>query len=93
MKKGLYESVINVNSNLEDIVWEIRNLQKFRKRAIPKRCIQRTVLLKGLECEHAVILDAHLLDTKNLYVAMTRPSKKLTVISDSNIVYPKDMIP
>jgi DNA helicase-2/ATP-dependent DNA helicase PcrA len=47
------------------------------------------LLIKGLEFDHAVILDADALDertrpgngAKNLYVAMTRPSRSLSVLS------------
>lgn len=36
--------------------------------------------MKGLEYDHAVILDADTLDAKDLYVALTRGSKTLTII-------------
>lgn len=39
-----------------------------------------TLLVKGLEYDHAVILDADSLDSKDLYVAMTRGAKSLTII-------------
>jgi DNA helicase-2/ATP-dependent DNA helicase PcrA len=42
--------------------------------------IGTTLLVKGLEYDHAVILDADALDAKDLYVAMTRGSKSLTII-------------
>ncbi|MBK1820496.1 UvrD-helicase domain-containing protein [Burkholderia orbicola] len=44
------------------------------------KLIGTTLLVKGLEYDHAVILDADALDAKHLYVAMTRGSKSLTVI-------------
>ncbi|WHQ45344.1 UvrD-helicase domain-containing protein [Alcaligenes faecalis] len=45
-----------------------------------RKLIATTLLVKGLEYEHAVILDADSLDAKDLYVAMTRGSKSLTII-------------
>jgi DNA helicase-2/ATP-dependent DNA helicase PcrA len=39
------------------------------------------LLLKGLEAEVAVILNAADLDAKNLYVAMTRGSHALVICS------------
>ena len=45
-----------------------------------RKLIGTTLLVKGLEYEHAVILDADTLDVKDLYVAMTRGSKTLTII-------------
>ncbi len=44
------------------------------------KLIGTTLLVKGLEYDHAVILDADALDAKHLYVAMTRGSKSLTLI-------------
>jgi hypothetical protein len=43
-----------------------------------------TLLVKGLEYDHAVILDADSLGLKELYVAMTRGSKSLTFITKSD---------
>lgn len=45
-----------------------------------QKLIGTTLLVKGLEYDHAVILDADSLDAKDLYVAMTRGSKSLTII-------------
>ena len=45
-----------------------------------RKLIGTTLLVKGLEYDHAVILDADALDVKGLYVAMTRGSKSLTII-------------
>lgn len=45
-----------------------------------RKLIGTTLLVKGLEYDHAVILDADSLDAKDLYVAMTRGSKSLTII-------------
>ncbi|MDP2820069.1 MAG: AAA family ATPase [Polaromonas sp.] len=45
-----------------------------------RKLIGTTLLVKGLEYDHAVILDADSLGAKDLYVAMTRGSKSLTII-------------
>jgi DNA helicase-2/ATP-dependent DNA helicase PcrA len=45
-----------------------------------RKLIGTTLLVKGLEYDHAVILDADALDAKDLYVAMTRGSKSLTIV-------------
>lgn len=46
--------------------------------------IATTLLVKGLEYDHAVILGVDSLNAKELYVAMTRGSKSLTIISNHN---------
>ncbi len=81
MKEGLHEVVFGHVDSLEDAVWHIRNQFRFYKKRIPERCISRTVLLKGLECDHVIIIRPELFDMKNLYVALTRASSKVTIIS------------
>jgi len=83
MKKGLQEVALGNYDSLEEAVWQVRNQSRFRENRIPKRCISRTVLLKGLECKHAIIVNPELFDAKNLYVALTRASSKLTIISNN----------
>lgn len=54
---------------------------------LPRRVITRTLLIKGLEFDHVVILDADgIQDRKNLYVALTRGSRSLTVLSSEPTV-------
>ena len=45
-----------------------------------------TLLLKGLEFDHAIVLDAGSLSTRDLYVALTRGSRSLTIISRTNLL-------
>lgn len=51
-----------------------------------QKLIGTTLLVKGLEYDHAVILDADVLDVKHLYVAMTRGSKSLTIIGSERYI-------
>ena len=57
-------------------------------RPLPRRAVGSTLLLKGLEGEIAVVLNAAVLDARNLYVAMTRGSKALTICSPSPVLNP-----
>jgi DNA helicase-2/ATP-dependent DNA helicase PcrA len=45
-------------------------------------------LLKGLEADVSVVLNAADLNARNLYVAVTRGSKKLVVCSPSPLLNP-----
>ena len=49
----------------------------------------KTLLVKGLEYTHTIVLDANILDANNLYVAMTRGSTSLTVLSDRSRLTPR----
>ncbi|MGL5445981.1 MAG: UvrD-helicase domain-containing protein [Rhabdaerophilum sp.] len=64
----------------------MREQNRLVGRPLPKRAVGSTLLLKGLEAEVAVILNANALDAPNLYVAMTRGSKQLIVCSRSPIL-------
>jgi DNA helicase IV len=45
-------------------------------------------LLKGLEADVSVVLNAGVLNARNLYVAMTRGSRRVLVCSASPILNP-----
>lgn len=71
-----------VGSNLTEAANKYQRDMRHTGRPINHcKLIGTTLLVKGLEYEHAVILDADLLDAKELYVAMTRGSKSLTIIA------------
>lgn len=54
--------------------------------------MSRTVLIKGLEFDHAVVLDADRHNVVNLYVALTRASSTLTVLSAGSAVTPRTAV-
>jgi len=66
-----------------------REQNRMQGRPLPKRAVGSTLLLKGLEAEVAVVLNAGDLDARNLYVAMTRGSKALVICSLTPILNPR----
>ena len=74
------------HDSLAKAAWVVRDRGRHHGRRVSPRVISRTLLVKGLEFDHAAVLDAAQLDTKNLYVAMTRGSSSLTVLSPSATV-------
>jgi hypothetical protein len=61
--------------------WTVRDKTRRRGRPAAPRVISRTLLVKGLEFEHALVLDfAELTSLKEKYVALTRPRRTLTVL-------------
>jgi hypothetical protein len=72
---------------LQDAAWHIRNNARRVGRKLPPRVVSRTLLVKGLEFDHAIIANADVIsDAKNLYVALTRGARSLTVVSRSPIL-------
>lgn len=80
----------NANPDLkfEEAVLQMREQNRALGRPLPKRAVGSTLLLKGLEADVAVILNADQLDARNLYVAMTRGSKNLVICSASQVLNP-----
>ena len=66
---------------------------EFRHKGRPmnrRNVIGTTLLVKGLEFDHAIVLEADSLSKKELYVALTRGAKSLTIISSSIVLNPTD---
>lgn len=87
MKKTLKTFITKGDGHLSDIAWNIRDTGRKVGRRVDKKTISTTLLIKGLEFDHAVILNANELDdAENLYVAMTRGSRSLTVLSEKPVI-------
>ena len=64
---------------------------EFRYKGRPvghRKLIGTTLLVKGLEFQHAIVLDAASLTRNELYVALTRGSKSLKIISSKKQLCP-----
>jgi hypothetical protein len=66
----------------------IRDRSRVLGRRTERRCVSRTVLVKGLEFDHCIVNRANELNRYELYVAMTRGRCSLTVLSKSQILSP-----
>jgi hypothetical protein len=75
--------------SLRDAVLTARDRTRRHGREVEHRSVSRTLLIKGLEYEHAIVLDADSFDVTNLYVAMTRGSTSLTVLSAHSRLAPR----
>jgi DNA helicase-2/ATP-dependent DNA helicase PcrA len=75
-------------SSFHDAAIRMREQNRLIGRPLPRRAVGSTLLLKGLEAEVAVILNADGLDSRNLYVAMTRGSRALTICSARSVLKP-----
>lgn len=73
--------------SLKERAWELRDIGRKVGRKVQNKCVATTLLIKGLEFDHAIILDATGLDNaENLYVAMTRGRNSLTILTDNPIL-------
>jgi DNA helicase-2/ATP-dependent DNA helicase PcrA len=65
-----------------------REQSRVKGRTLPRRAVGSTLLLKGLEADVAVIIDTDLLSARDLYVAMTRGSRKLVICTANPVLTP-----
>ena len=68
----------------------VKERERYRHapRTMPRRAVGSTLLLKGLEAENAIILEPEKMDARNLYVALTRGSKRLIICSTTSVLEP-----
>lgn len=66
----------------------IREQSRLVGRPLAKRSVGSTLLLKGLEADISVVLNARVLNARNLYVAMTRGSRQVVVCSPTPMLNP-----
>lgn len=71
-----------------DATVRAREQNRLVGRALPRRAVGSTLLLKGLEADVSIVLNAAEMNARNLYVAMTRGSKALVICSPSPILKP-----
>lgn len=76
-------------AELPDMVAAARMRARHRGRHTHRRTIGTPLLVKGLEFDHAVLLwEPDHLSVQGLYVALTRASKSLTIVSRSRTLLP-----
>ncbi|MCC8907760.1 UvrD-helicase domain-containing protein [Curtobacterium sp. GD1] len=79
-------SLVSDSGPLEEF-GRIRDRLRRAGRRAHSRIASRTLLVKGLEYDHVIIADAtKLVDPRNLYVALTRARKSVTILGPSPIV-------
>ena len=80
---------ISENTTVYDGMVRNRDIARRLGRKTDGKDIGTTYLTKGLEFDTVVVLNAHLFkDPKNLYVALTRATRKLIVVSDNIVLNP-----
>jgi DNA helicase-2/ATP-dependent DNA helicase PcrA len=89
LREALRHCTSNTLSELPDMVAAARTRARHRGRLMHRRTIGTPLLVKGLEFDHAVLLwEPDYLSVQGLYVALTRASKSLTIISCSRTLIP-----
>jgi DNA helicase-2/ATP-dependent DNA helicase PcrA len=76
---------------LNEAIAQLREKRRHAGRTIPDKAVGSTLLLKGLEADHVLLLDADTpgnsrMTKEHLYVALSRGAKSVTVFSRNPIL-------
>ena len=89
LREALRHCTQDTFAELPDMVAAARTRARHRGRITQRRTIGTPLLVKGLEFDHAVLLwEPDHLSVQELYVALTRASKSLTIVSHSRTLIP-----
>lgn len=73
----------NSDIDMEDACWQVANRRRQAGRSIRDQSVGSTLLLKGLEFDHAVITPDACATACDWYVALTRATRSIRVLSPS----------
>lgn len=88
LRTALQESVGLGMQHVPVALATVRTQVRHRGRFVPKRIVGTTLLVKGLEFDSALVLNADELSRNELYVAITRGSTVLRITSSSRRITP-----
>ncbi|WP_315806363.1 MULTISPECIES: UvrD-helicase domain-containing protein [unclassified Bradyrhizobium] len=75
--------------NLEEAAWHVQNKMRHAGRRLAQRSVGSTLLVKGMQFDHAVIVAPEALGRNDLYVALTRASRTITIVSKTPLLTAK----
>lgn len=81
MMTALVAAAARPDADLVAAAGSVRDQGRFAGRRLPTKAVGSTLLLKGLESDHALILNADQMSAAHLYVALSRGSRSVTVFS------------
>ncbi len=82
MRRAAQELATGKHASLEEAAYAARGSTRVNGRKLERCLVSRTPLIKGLEFDYAIVLNADKLENReNFYVAVTRGSRGLTVLS------------
>jgi hypothetical protein len=76
-------------TSLEDAAWHVQNKKRHAGRRLAQRSIGSTLLVKGMQFDHAVVVAPEKLSRNDLYVALSRASRTITIVSGTPMLTAK----
>jgi AAA domain len=85
---ALGQAALDPQLKVATAVRRLRNHDRIVGRRPAKRIVSRPLLVKGLQYDYAVLLDADRYNSAELYVALSRCCRAVTVLSSSPVLTP-----
>ncbi|MDO9527959.1 MAG: AAA family ATPase [Syntrophales bacterium] len=89
MRSGIKNKSLRGACKLSDVICEVQNRTRHAGRRLGKRSVGSTLLVKGLEFDHTIIIYDGNMSIKDWYVALTRATTSVTILSPSEYISPK----
>jgi hypothetical protein len=75
-------------SGLPAAIAKVHEMDRRLARRMPWCCIGTTKLVKGLEADNVIVMDVATMDASDLYVALTRATLRLTIVTSKPVLPP-----
>jgi hypothetical protein len=89
LQKTLRLVINGEHASLDDAAWHVQNKMRHTGRRLAQRSVGSTLLVKGLQFDHAIIVAPEKLSRNDLYVALTRASRTITIVSAETVLNAK----
>jgi hypothetical protein len=80
MRAALLICISRPSCTLAEAIWEVQSRARHAGRIVAKRSVGSTLLVKGLEFDHAVVIHTPNMTRKDWCIALTRASATLTLL-------------
>lgn len=88
MRSALGLKATHQLATLSVAIWEVQNRMRHAGRRLGNRSIGSTLLVKGLEFERAIIIAEDAMTRKDWYVALTRATTSIRIVSPAEKFLP-----
>ncbi len=88
MRSALRMKVAGDAADLSDALWQVQTKIRHAGRQIPYYSVGSTLLVKGLEFANVVVIHSANMNNKDWYVALTRATHRLTILSPKSVIAP-----
>lgn len=88
MRSALKMMIAGEAADLADALWVVQTKIRHAGRQIPFRSVGSTLLVKGLEFSNVIVVHSPNMNHKDWYVALTRATHRLTILSPAQRFMP-----